>query len=148
MTSTLVKLSHIYTYTQESDGALYCRTRTGGKYRYQTRKYKKMRKLSRRMQIYWEASHLKSPVSEKGLDQLLLWEKNSFGLQELVSRPHIPVLLCSTVKNTDTLLKVHPVVFRGLSGALLRFLGSQFHFWRSQSVFSGGSCSSENHGLC
>ena len=45
MTSTLVKLSHIYTYTQESDGALYCRTRTGGKYRYQTRNYKKNQKI-------------------------------------------------------------------------------------------------------
>ena len=97
---------------------------------------KKTRKLSRRMQIYWEASHLKSPVSEKGLDQLLLWEKNSFGLQELVSRPHIPVLLCSTVKNTDTLLKVHPVVFRGLSGALLRFLGSQFLSFCAANQFS------------
>ena len=44
-----------------------------------------------------------------------------FGLQELISRPNIPVLLRWTVKNTDTLLKIHPVVFRGLSGAVLRF---------------------------
>ena len=66
-----------------------------------------------------------------------------FGLQELVCRPYIPVLLGWTVKNTDTLLKIHPVVFRGLSGALLRFLGSLFDFRRSQSLFSGGLSSSE-----
>ena len=90
MTSTLVKLSHIYIHPQESDGALYCRTRTGGKYRYQTRKYKKMRKRSRRMQIYWETSRLKSPVSEKGLDQLLLWKKIALGSRNWFLGPIYP----------------------------------------------------------
>lgn len=49
-----------------------------------------------------------------------------FGLQELVSRPFMPVLPGWTVKNAGTLLKTHTVVFLGLSGALLRFLGAQF----------------------
>ena len=44
-----------------------------------------------------------------------------FGLQALVSGPYIPVLLGWTVKNTNTFLKVHPVEFRGLSGALIGF---------------------------
>ena len=47
--------------------------------------------------------------------------QNIFGLQELLSRPFTPVLLDWTVNNADTLLKTHPVVFLGLSGALLRF---------------------------
>ena len=34
------------------------------------------------------------------------------------------------------LAKINPVVSRGLSGALLRFLGPQFEFWRNQSVSS------------
>ena len=66
------------------------------------------------------------------------------GLQELVSRPNIPDV---TRLNIATILKIHPVVFRGISVALLRFsrvfLGSQFGFWRHQSVLPGGFCSSE-----
>ena len=44
----------------------------------------------------------------------------------------IPVLPGWTV--VYTLLKVHPVKSRGLSGDT--FLGSQFDFWRNESVFS------------
>ena len=47
--------------------------------------------------------------------------KHIFGPQELVCRPYMPVFLGWTVRNTDTLLKIRPVGFRGLSGALLRF---------------------------
>ena len=55
---------------------------------------------------------------------LLCWE-NIFGLSQLTYRPNIPVLLGWNVKNTDTPLKIHPVVFRGLSGADLRFSSCQ-----------------------
>ena len=47
--------------------------------------------------------------------------KYFFWLSELNSGPIIPVLLGWTVENTDTLFKIHHVVFRGLSGAVLCF---------------------------
>lgn len=47
----------------------------------------------------------------------------AFGLEELVSRPNMPVLLDWTLQNADALLKVRRVESRGLSGALLRFSG-------------------------
>ena len=62
-----------------------------------------------------------------------------FEFKELSSRPSIPVLLGWRVKNTDTLLKIHPVEFRVLSEALVRFLGSQFVFCSNQPVSPGGS---------
>ena len=43
------------------------------------------------------------------------------GFYELISRPNMPVSICWTVRNTDTLLKTHPVEFRVLSEELLRF---------------------------
>ena len=52
-----------------------------------------------------------------------------FGIQGVVAaRPIEPAFLWWTVKNTDALLQVHSVVFRGHSGAILRFLRSQVHF--------------------
>ena len=56
-----------------------------------------------------------------------------FGLQEMVSRPYMPVLMRWKVKSADTRLKTHPVEFRELFGAPLRFLGSQFDFYGSPS---------------
>ena len=50
-----------------------------------------------------------------------------FGFQELISRPNMPVLLGWTIKNTDTLLKIHPVEFRVISEELRRF--SRFSVW-------------------
>ena len=61
---------------------------------------------------------------------------STFGLQELVSRLNVPVLLSWTVTNTDTLVKIHPVVFRGLSGALLRFFRVPVLFLAAASQFS------------
>ena len=46
-----------------------------------------------------------------------------FGLQDLISRPNIPVLLSWVIKNTGTLLKIRPVEFRALFGALVPVLG-------------------------
>ena len=42
------------------------------------------------MQIYWETSRLKSPVSEKGLDQLLLWKKIALGSRNWFLGPIYP----------------------------------------------------------
>ena len=68
--------------------------------------------------------------------------KNVFGLYELWFQGHIHPFYSAGQSNADR-LKIHPIVFRGLSGALLRFLGSLFDFRRSQSLFSGGLSSSE-----
>ena len=47
----------------------------------------------------------------------------------MISRPNTPVLLGRTVKPANTLLKIHAVGFRELSGVLLRFPRAEACFW-------------------
>ena len=56
-----------------------------------------------------------------GLLRPTIMKKKYFQLSELNSGTIISVLLGWNVENTDTLFKIHRVVFRGLSGAVLRF---------------------------
>ena len=67
-----------------------------------------------------------------------------FGSQSLLnSAPLIPVLFGWTVENTYRLFKIHHVVFRGLSGAVLRFSWVSFWFWRNKSFFRNMQCCSK-----
>ena len=70
----------------------------------------------------------------------LLWGKNAFGLQEVISGPKMPVLLVWTAKHLyDALLAIPRAFLR--TSTLFEY--PSFIFWRNQSVFSGGSCSWE-----
>ena len=65
----------------------------------------------------------------------LLYGKKYFWLSKLNSGPIMPVLLGWAVENTDTLFKIHHVVLRGLSGAVLRFSRVSFGFLVQQISF-------------
>lgn len=54
--------------------------------------------------------------------RLTMLGKTVFGPQELIKRPNTPVLLSGAkIKNTDSILNIRPVVFRGCSAAPIRF---------------------------
>lgn len=65
----------------------------------------------------------------------ILWD-SILGPHDCVFRSKTCVLLAWRLKNTDTLLDIHPVLFQGLPGDLFVFPWSRFDFWRNQTVFS------------